>query len=236
MASLPAPQSPDCELLHYIGRHGVVTIDYVIAALDLSRATAYRHIASCIEGRLLERFTLSSLKAAATACHPQRPTLRRSTRPTQRRGLPFLGRPSRLTPELYRSPVDRRFFLALRSAAGTLIVCLSGPTPFTRPLFNRIVAMNSCYCSSRAIRTDPLGEQLVQVLGCSQSTGSLARPGKGAKRRTAGTSQFSGVHGMSVRQMGPLLPIEADPFRVPVDRRIDLCLHAPRAEAVSADG
>jgi hypothetical protein len=35
MASLPAPRSPDLKLVGYVGRHGVVTVDHVIAALGL---------------------------------------------------------------------------------------------------------------------------------------------------------------------------------------------------------
>lgn len=94
MASLPAPQSPDRELLNYIGRHGVLTVDHVIAALDLPRATAYRHIASCIEGRLLERFTLP---------HSKLPLLRAT-----RRGLRYAGLIDLPSAEVSLASVDHR--------------------------------------------------------------------------------------------------------------------------------
>lgn len=96
MASLPAPrpQSPDRKLLNYIGRHGVLTVDHVIAALDLPRATAYRHIASCIEARLLERFTLQ---------HSKLPLLRAT-----RRGLRFAGLRDLPSAEVSLASVDHR--------------------------------------------------------------------------------------------------------------------------------
>jgi hypothetical protein len=54
----PQPQSRDQELVGFVGRHGVVTIGHVMAALGLGRATAYRRAAACIEARLLERLEL----------------------------------------------------------------------------------------------------------------------------------------------------------------------------------
>jgi len=51
-------QSRDQELVGFVGRHGVVTIEHVMEALGLGRATAYRRAAACIEARLLERFEL----------------------------------------------------------------------------------------------------------------------------------------------------------------------------------
>jgi len=51
-------QSRDQELVGFVGRHGVVTIEHVMSALGLGRATAYRRAAGCIEARLLERFEL----------------------------------------------------------------------------------------------------------------------------------------------------------------------------------
>jgi len=51
-------QSRDQELVGFVGRHGVVTIEHVMAALGLGRATAYRRATACIEARLLERFEL----------------------------------------------------------------------------------------------------------------------------------------------------------------------------------
>lgn len=91
---MATPQSPDRELLNYIGRHGVVMVDHVIAALDVDRATAYRHISSCIEGRLLERFTL---------VHSKLPLLRAT-----RRGLRYAGLPYLPSAEVSLGSVDHR--------------------------------------------------------------------------------------------------------------------------------
>jgi hypothetical protein len=59
------PQSPDAgqrcrdrELLRYVGRHGVVSIDHVMAAMEVGRTAAYRRVAACIEAGLLERLEL----------------------------------------------------------------------------------------------------------------------------------------------------------------------------------
>jgi hypothetical protein len=54
----PQRQSRDQELVGFVGRHGVVTIEHVMAALGLGRATAYRRAAACIEAHLLERLEL----------------------------------------------------------------------------------------------------------------------------------------------------------------------------------
>ncbi len=94
MAPSPAPQSPDRELLAYIGRHGVLTVEHVIAALDLPRTTAYRHISSCIEGRLLERFSLT---------HSKLPLLRAT-----RRGLRYAGLTNLPSAEVSLSSLDHR--------------------------------------------------------------------------------------------------------------------------------
>jgi hypothetical protein len=67
----------DRELVDFIGRQGVVTIEHVMAALGFGRATAYRRTAACIEGRLLERFQFPLLE----------PALLRATR----RGLRYAG-------------------------------------------------------------------------------------------------------------------------------------------------
>ena len=89
-----APRSPDLELLHYIGRHGVLTVEHVIAALGIHRATAFRHIASCVEDRLLERFTLPHSKLA----------LLRATR----RGLRYAGLLDLPGAEVSLSSLDHR--------------------------------------------------------------------------------------------------------------------------------
>jgi hypothetical protein len=60
-AALPLPtQDPRRAIVDFIGRHGVVTINHVIDALRLSRRTAYRHTAACLEDRLLARQELLS--------------------------------------------------------------------------------------------------------------------------------------------------------------------------------
>jgi hypothetical protein len=94
MASLPAPRSPDLELVSYVGSHGVVTVDHVVAALGIHRATAFRHISSCIEGCLLERFTLQ---------HSKLPLLRAT-----RRGLRYAGLRDLPSAEVSLSSVDHR--------------------------------------------------------------------------------------------------------------------------------
>jgi hypothetical protein len=50
--------SRDRELLRFVGVHGAVAIDHVMAALGVGRTAAYRRVAVCIEGRLLERVDL----------------------------------------------------------------------------------------------------------------------------------------------------------------------------------
>ena len=94
MASLPPPRSPDRELVSYVGRHGVVTVDHVVAALGIHRATAFRHIASCINDRLLERVTLE---------HSKLPLLRAT-----RRGLRYAGLTNLPSAEVSLASVDHR--------------------------------------------------------------------------------------------------------------------------------
>lgn len=50
--------SRDRELLRYVGRHGLVSIEHVMAALGVGRTAAYRRVAACIEAGLLERLDL----------------------------------------------------------------------------------------------------------------------------------------------------------------------------------
>jgi hypothetical protein len=94
MAYLPVPRSPDYELLSYVGSHGVVTTDHVVAALGIHRATAFRRISSCVEARLLERFTLQ---------HSRVPLLR-----STRRGLRYSGLRDLPSAEVSLSSVDHR--------------------------------------------------------------------------------------------------------------------------------
>ncbi len=83
LAEPPARSHPalganlDPQLVGFVGRHGVVTIDHVIGALELPRATAYRRAAACIQARLLERLELMHFE----------PSLLRATRT----GLRFAG-------------------------------------------------------------------------------------------------------------------------------------------------
>jgi hypothetical protein len=45
----------DRELLTYVGRHGIVSMAHVMAALEVGQTAAYRRVASCIDAGLLER-------------------------------------------------------------------------------------------------------------------------------------------------------------------------------------
>jgi hypothetical protein len=45
----------DRELALYVGRFGIVSIDHVATEFGISRTAAYRRVARCIEGGLLER-------------------------------------------------------------------------------------------------------------------------------------------------------------------------------------
>lgn len=51
-------RSRDFELITFVGRHGVVAIEHVMAALGVGQASAYRRVAACIERGLLERLDL----------------------------------------------------------------------------------------------------------------------------------------------------------------------------------
>ena len=61
----------DRELVQFVGRHGIVSIEHVMAALGVGRTAAYRRVASLIEAGLLERLELlrcePSLISATTA-------------------------------------------------------------------------------------------------------------------------------------------------------------------------
>jgi hypothetical protein len=48
----------DKELLRYVGRHGVVRIGQVMAAMDAGRSVTYDRVAACVEAGLLERLEL----------------------------------------------------------------------------------------------------------------------------------------------------------------------------------
>ena len=77
---LDRPQAPgprgcrDRELVHFVGRHGVVAIDHVMAALGVGRTAAYRHVKRCVEAGLLER--LDFLRNEASALRATRDGLR----------------------------------------------------------------------------------------------------------------------------------------------------------------
>jgi hypothetical protein len=45
----------DRELLHYVGRQGIVTVEHVMRAMDAGRSVTYDRVAHCIEAGLLER-------------------------------------------------------------------------------------------------------------------------------------------------------------------------------------
>ena len=48
----------DQDLVRFVGRHGVVTITHVMEAMGVGRTAAYRRVAACVEGGLLERIEL----------------------------------------------------------------------------------------------------------------------------------------------------------------------------------
>jgi hypothetical protein len=48
----------DRELLRYVGRHGVVSIEHVMAAMGAGRTVSYDRVAACVQRGLLERFDL----------------------------------------------------------------------------------------------------------------------------------------------------------------------------------
>lgn len=54
----PRRGNRDRELLGFVGRHGVVAIEHVMAELEVAQAAAYRRVAACIERGLLERLDL----------------------------------------------------------------------------------------------------------------------------------------------------------------------------------
>ncbi len=51
-------QTRDREVVRFVGVHGAVAIEHVMAALGVGRTAAYRRVAVCIEGGLLERLDL----------------------------------------------------------------------------------------------------------------------------------------------------------------------------------
>ena len=57
-AKTESARSRDQELVRYVGRHGVVSIRHVMEAMGVGRTAAYRRVAACMEGGLLERLDL----------------------------------------------------------------------------------------------------------------------------------------------------------------------------------
>jgi hypothetical protein len=55
MAPIGARRSRALEVLDFVARHGIVTIEHVMAAFDVGRTAGYRHVASCVEAGQLER-------------------------------------------------------------------------------------------------------------------------------------------------------------------------------------
>jgi hypothetical protein len=52
------PRNRDQELVRYVGRHGLVALEHVMAAMGAGRTAAYRRVAACIEAGLLERLAI----------------------------------------------------------------------------------------------------------------------------------------------------------------------------------
>ncbi len=48
----------DQELVRFVGRHGAVAIEHVMAAMGVGRTAAYRRVGACVERGLLERLAL----------------------------------------------------------------------------------------------------------------------------------------------------------------------------------
>ena len=44
----------DEKLVRFVGRHGAVSVEHVMAALGVGRTAAYRRVAVCVERGLLE--------------------------------------------------------------------------------------------------------------------------------------------------------------------------------------
>jgi hypothetical protein len=57
-AKSESARSRDQELVRYVGRHGIVSIQHVMEAMVVGRTAAYRRVAACVEGGLLERLDL----------------------------------------------------------------------------------------------------------------------------------------------------------------------------------
>lgn len=69
-----ACRNRDRELLRYVGRHGAVSIEHVMAALGVGRTAAYRRVQACAKRGLLERLPL--LRAEPTLLVATRDGLR----------------------------------------------------------------------------------------------------------------------------------------------------------------
>lgn len=48
----------DRELVRFVGRHGAVAMDHVMAAMGVGRTAAYRRVAASVERGLLDRLDL----------------------------------------------------------------------------------------------------------------------------------------------------------------------------------
>lgn len=72
-----SPAARDWQIVRWIGRLGIVTIEQLQGRFGLGRTVAYRRVAACIEGRLVER--VETLRGV--------PALLRATR----RGLRYAG-------------------------------------------------------------------------------------------------------------------------------------------------
>jgi hypothetical protein len=69
--------SRDRELVEFVGRHGVVTVEQIMAVMGAGRTASYRRVAACMEIGLLERLALLR----------DEPTVLRATRD----GLNYVG-------------------------------------------------------------------------------------------------------------------------------------------------
>jgi len=62
-ASRKAERSRDRELCCLIGRHGAMSVEQVMAAMDCGRTVTYDRVARCVEGGLIERVAIPGVSS-----------------------------------------------------------------------------------------------------------------------------------------------------------------------------
>ena len=74
MISREGERSRDRELVRLVGRHGAMTVEQLMRAMECGRTATYRRVARCAEGGLIERSTIYGL--SSTVLHATRDGLR----------------------------------------------------------------------------------------------------------------------------------------------------------------